>query len=296
MQNNTTKPDCFIIMPISDPPGYAPGHFRRVYEDILRVSCEKAGYNAIRADDVKQTNLIHIDILLKVINSPMAICDLSNTNPNVLFELGIRQAFDKPTVLIQEVGTPKIFDISPLRYYEYRKELLYREVKEDQEYISQALKATEEAAHDSNNINSFISLLSLSNPATLREVKDDNTVKMFRILMSEMNDLRNDVKRDLSKATTTNKQQSLGEDKQDNYDPEYDILVQLYNSFLESFKKGLPSDSIILQGETLERECTYYLRTWKPTPEKLNGIRNMTIDIRKILSSISDMDLNKSNA
>ena len=40
----------------------------------------------------------------------------------------LRQAFDKPTVLVQEVGTEKIFDIAPLRYTEYRRELKYREV------------------------------------------------------------------------------------------------------------------------------------------------------------------------
>lgn len=137
--------DCFIIMPVTDPEGYDKGHFKKVYEDIFKIACEKAGFNPIRSDEVKQTNLIHLDILQKLIDSPMAICDLSNRNPNVLFELGLRQAFDKPTVLVQEVGTPKIFDISPLRYSEYRKELKYREVLEDQRFIADALIATKDA-------------------------------------------------------------------------------------------------------------------------------------------------------
>ena len=130
--------DCFIIMPIADPDGYDKGHFKKVYEDIIKIACTKANFNPVRADEVKQTNLIHLDILQKLLESPMAICDLSNRNPNVLFELGLRQAFDKPTVLIQEIGTPKIFDISPLRYTEYRKELKYRDVLEDQEFIAEA--------------------------------------------------------------------------------------------------------------------------------------------------------------
>ena len=52
-------------------------------------------------------------------------------NPNVLFELGIRQAFDLPVVLIQEENTPRIFDISSINTLDYRKELIYREVIED---------------------------------------------------------------------------------------------------------------------------------------------------------------------
>lgn len=58
--------DCFIIMPIADHPDYKQGHFKRVYDDIFAPACEKAGYKPVRADDVAQTNLIHLDILVKI--------------------------------------------------------------------------------------------------------------------------------------------------------------------------------------------------------------------------------------
>ena len=189
--------DCFVIMPIADPDGFDKGHFKKVYEDLFKVACDKSGFNAIRADEVQQTNLIHLDILQKLIDSPMAICDLSNRNPNVLFELGLRQAFDKPTVLVQECGTPKIFDISPLRYTEYRKELKYREVLEDQESIAEALRATKKATDNGEGINSIINLLSLSSPASLKEVTENDSAKMLQIVMSEMNELRTDFRRTL---------------------------------------------------------------------------------------------------
>ena len=142
-------------MQISDSEGYTPGHFGHVYENIIKPSCENAGYNPVRADEVKETNLIHLDILKKLIEAPIAICDLSNRNPNVLFELGIRQAFDKPVVLIQEKGTPKIFDISPLRYLEYSKEMKYHDVLASQKALTEALEATANAEGDSTNINSI---------------------------------------------------------------------------------------------------------------------------------------------
>ena len=105
-----TQQECFVIMPISDHDGYEKGHFRRVYEDIIIPACEKSDYKAVRADEVEETDIIHLSILKKIIEAPMAICDLSTRNPNVLFELGLRQAFDKPVVLIQEKGTERIFD------------------------------------------------------------------------------------------------------------------------------------------------------------------------------------------
>lgn len=186
------KPGCFVIMPIADPEGYGKGHFSRVYEDIFKPACQSAGFNPIRADEVKQTNLIHLDILQKLIESPMAICDLSSRNPNVLFELGLRQAFDKPTVLVQELGTPKIFDISPLRYTEYRKELGYRDVLEDQQQIARAIEATAKASKDGVGVNSIVKILALSQPAKLPESSTSDSTDLLQIVRAEMSDLRSE--------------------------------------------------------------------------------------------------------
>ena len=168
------KQDCFIIMPISDPDDYEEGHFKRVYEDIIIPACEKAEYNAIRSDDIEETDMIHISILKKIVEAPMAICDLSNKNPNVLFELGLRQAFDKPVVLIQEEGTDRIFDVSILRAYDYCKELKYNEVLKDQENIAKMLKGTEKSFVTGEGFNSVIKLLSLSNRAQVKNIYDPN--------------------------------------------------------------------------------------------------------------------------
>lgn len=193
--DSTDKPECFVIMPISDPDGYEAGHFRRVYEDLFVPACDKAGYAAVRADQVRQTNLIHLDVLQKIINSPMALCDLSSRNPNVLFELGLRQAFDKPVVLVQEIGTPAIFDINPLRYTNYRKEMSYRQVIEDQQEISAAVKATKEDIGNSKSINSIVKLLSLTQPASLSNISEgDKDSAFLHVIMNEIGNLRAEIK------------------------------------------------------------------------------------------------------
>lgn len=189
------KPECFVIMPISDPDGYEPGHFRHVYEDLFTPACDDAGYRAVRADEVRQTNLIHLDVLQKIIESPMALCDLSSRNPNVLFELGLRQAFDKPVVLVQEVGTLQIFDINPLRYASYRREMLYRQVIEDQREIGAAIKETKAAIGDNKSINSIVKLLSLTHPASLRSISDsDKESALLQVIMHELGNLRSEFK------------------------------------------------------------------------------------------------------
>ena len=169
--NLEANKECFVIMPFSDGEAYEKGHFRSVYEDIIVPAVNESGYIPHRADDVNQTNLIHLDILKRLIDAPICVCDLSSRNPNVLFELGIRQAFDKPVVLIQESETPKIFDISMLRIIEYSKDMKYRP--------------------DSANVNSIIQLLSLSNPATIPHLdKRDRKDLTFDILSSQIADVK----------------------------------------------------------------------------------------------------------
>lgn len=189
------KPECFVIMPISDPDGYEPEHFRRVYEDLFMPACDEAGYHATRADEVRQTNLIHLDVLQKIIESPMALCDLSSRNPNVLFELGLRQAFDKPVVLVQEVGTPPIFDINPLRYASYRREMLYRQVIEDQKEIADAIRETHEAIGNSRSVNSIVKLLSLTHGAALTNISEsEKESALLQVIMTEISNLRSEVR------------------------------------------------------------------------------------------------------
>ncbi len=210
---HTTKPDCFVIMPIADPDGYDKGHFTKVYEDVFKPACDAAGFKPVRADEVKQTNLIHLDILQKLIDSPMAICDLSSRNPNVLFELGLRQAFDKPTVLVQEVGTAKIFDIAPLRYTEYRRELRYRDVLEDQSLISQALTATHEATAKGEGVNSIVRILSLARPATLKEVTEGDSSGLLQLVRAEMSEMRSDFRRAMFTIEKNNRPFLIAEDR-----------------------------------------------------------------------------------
>jgi hypothetical protein len=178
-------------MPISDTDGYDKGHFSRVYEDIIKPAVANTDFSVTRADEVKETNFIHLDILKQLIDAPIAICDLSSHNPNVLFELGIRQAFDKPVVLIREEGTPKIFDIGPLRYLEYSKKMKYHDVLRTQAELTESINATKEAKGKQGNINSIVRLMALSNPAAIPTLEGDNKEAFaIDVLQSQMNDIR----------------------------------------------------------------------------------------------------------
>jgi hypothetical protein len=188
-------PVCFVMMPITDPPGYPPGHFKHVFEDLLAPACARAGYQAVRADQIRPTNLIHVDVLRKTIESPMGLCDLSSHNPNVLFELGLRLAFEKPVLLVRDSITQDLFDIAPLRFTGYRQARLYHEVLEDQETIAAALKATHLAAGDDDCTNSIMRLLALPQSAQMPQAPKDPTPLLLRLLNDEVGAVKDELRR-----------------------------------------------------------------------------------------------------
>jgi hypothetical protein len=161
--------DCFVMMPISDIDGYIPGHFNLVFEHLIVPACREAGFEPIRADQIKQTNHIVIDIIKRIIESDIAVCDISAKNPNVLYELGFRQAFNKPVVLIKDERTESIFDIHGFRYVEYNSDLRIDNAKTSIEKLAECIRETYKAKD--TDINSITQLLSIEN-ATLKPSKD----------------------------------------------------------------------------------------------------------------------------
>lgn len=162
------KKTCFILMPISDCLDYPAGHFSRVFEHIIKPACDLADFNPIRADDIMTTNYIALDVIKKIIESEMALCDLSSRNPNVLYELGIRQAFNLPVTLIKDIKTKRIFDIQGLRDIEYDESLRIDNVESIVIDLSEVIKNTYD--NRSKEINSLVSLLGIE-PAKLSEKK-----------------------------------------------------------------------------------------------------------------------------
>ncbi len=71
------------------------------------------------------------------------IVDLTEHNPNVLFELGWRIALEKPVALIRALGTKPIFDVdSMLRVYDYNPRLWKSTLEEDLPALVEHIKPT----------------------------------------------------------------------------------------------------------------------------------------------------------
>ena len=116
---------CFVVMPIRKfgTPEYA--HFRAIFEQI-KPTIEASGYSVIRADDVQRTGAITKDIVSRLAQSDLLVADLTDLNPNVLYELGVRHALrgTGTIMILDERRTPEIpFDLSAYRVIKFSGDL-----------------------------------------------------------------------------------------------------------------------------------------------------------------------------
>lgn len=137
-----TTEECFVIMPFTTPDGYESDHFKKIYDQLFEPAIKKAGFEPHRVDEDCVSNTIQNRIIERLVKAPMVLCDLSTRNPNVLYELGLRHAFDKPVLLVQEEGTQGIFDIANITTISYRSGRIYDEILEDQDKIARSIKET----------------------------------------------------------------------------------------------------------------------------------------------------------
>lgn len=134
-------PVCGIIMPISSIDGCGEAHWADV-RSILDDAIISAGFSpkiVSMADDI---GVIQKRIVQNLYDNPVVVCDVSGKNPNVMFELGMRLAFDKPTVIVKDDKTGYSFDTGVVEHVEYPRDLRFSKIVEFKEELSKKIKNT----------------------------------------------------------------------------------------------------------------------------------------------------------
>ena len=115
MTNETKDQVCGLVMPISAIDGMPESHWSEVFI-ILADAIEQAGFIPNLVSHADDTGIIQLRIIQNLYNNPIVVCDVSGKNPNVMFELGLRLAFDKPTVIVKDDKTSYSFDTAPIEH------------------------------------------------------------------------------------------------------------------------------------------------------------------------------------
>lgn len=121
------NPKAFVLMPF-DP------EFTAIYDDLIKLPLEEAGYDVKRADSIIDLRNILCTIIQGISEANLVVAELTTLNPNVLYELGLCHGLKIPTILITQSLDEVPFD---LRSYNI---LVYSTHFDDVKKLKQNLK------------------------------------------------------------------------------------------------------------------------------------------------------------
>lgn len=132
---------CGIIMPIADMLTYTAQHWLDV-RSIIAAAIAKANFTPKMVSDSDDIGVILRRIVTNIYYNPIVVCDVSGKNPNVMFELGLRLAFDKPVVIIKDDETDYSFDTSVIEHLDYPRDLRYQNIQSFIDKLAKKIQAT----------------------------------------------------------------------------------------------------------------------------------------------------------
>lgn len=193
------KKTCGLIMPISAREGLPESHWREV-RSIIKRSLQSLNLDVGIVSDGEASDIIHKTILQRLYTSTVCVCDISTLNPNVMFELGIRLSFSKPTVIIGDDATPLPFDTTLLRRLPYPRDLRYQKIQRFKVALRNAVAAALEADARGDQTDSLMSVLG---PIKVPQL-DTQEVPGLQFVMDELKEIKQALSRKVNQRITLN--------------------------------------------------------------------------------------------
>ena len=126
MTPNSTRVQetAFVVMGFGKKTDFETGRvldLDKTYKNMIKPAIEAAGLDCIRADEIIHSGLIDVPMYKQLLQADVVVADLSTSNKNALYELGVRHALrPHTTVVIAEDGiTTFPFDINHVAIRKY---------------------------------------------------------------------------------------------------------------------------------------------------------------------------------
>jgi hypothetical protein len=137
---------CFVIQGFGEKTDFETG--RKLNLDasyvVIKEAVEEAGLKCIRADEVQHAGVIDKPMYEWILDADLVIADLSTSNLNAVYELGVRHAVrSHTTIIVAENGFTKAFDIrrNLIRSYKHLGEDIgLTEARRFKQELSKAIK------------------------------------------------------------------------------------------------------------------------------------------------------------
>lgn len=163
-QDSANAPVLFVIMPFTERDDrHETGFFDEVLAELFVPAGKEAGFK-VKTAKRQGSDVIQSTIVNDLLEADLVLADLTEHNPNVLFELGMRMHADLPVVLVRARGTGAIFDVdNMLRVEEYSPNLWSSSIKRDIPVLTDHIRA---AWDNRATAQTFMGILRPEPPAT----------------------------------------------------------------------------------------------------------------------------------
>lgn len=181
------KKKIFVIMPFSGTEKCTTKEWTDIYTDLFVPTFNELGYECNRISP--ETGSLIKSILNELRNSPIVLADLTDKNPNVFYELGVRHSLSKRTILVSQDFNDIPSDLKGYWSIIYETSLtgITHFKKEMRKIISKIKKNPE---YSDNPVSDYLEKENLS----IFKQKENDNLKKLSALLTEFSSLKNTLK------------------------------------------------------------------------------------------------------
>lgn len=194
------KKTCFVVMGFGEKTDFQSNPQRvldlnRTFENIIEPSVTASGLECIRADKIIHSTVIDKPMYENLLAADVVIADLSTSNANAIYELGVRHALrPHTTIVMAENGFSFPFDfnhLAILRYEHLGKDIGFTEAMRMQGELKERLAALVAKPDTDSPVFLFLpSLLGQPSPPAAASTAAPRDEKSFAELMQALRDAK----------------------------------------------------------------------------------------------------------
>ena len=177
--NNRKK--CFVIMPFSRTQSCTKQGWAGIFKGIIKPAVEESGLGYECERSVAERQNIVKGILEALNKANVVIADLTDNNPNVFYELGVRHTLTNRTILIAQGEEHIPFDLRPYPVTFYNKSLTNIE-----EFKNDIRKKLEDIETNPERLDNPVADFLKERNVVLLSTEKSANVKKFSALISEL--------------------------------------------------------------------------------------------------------------
>ncbi|MDO6560970.1 MULTISPECIES: hypothetical protein [Paraglaciecola] len=193
---------CFIVTPIGEDGTEVRRSADGLIDSVIEPICKKLDLEMYVAHRIDTPGSITAQVLEHVLQDDLVIANLTNLNPNVMYELAVRHSVRLPVISLAEEGTALPFDISDERTIFYKNDMAG--VKSLKQILE---KMVNEAMNDKSPDNP---VYRAAKSQVMRELKPDGDFESYIVERLDQFETMLSKSANRSKATSVTNASNLG--------------------------------------------------------------------------------------